>query len=289
VLKNVGFNTYSKLYHAGVVPIVDYCAGIWGYRNFPMCDKIQNRALRYYFGVPITTPILAMQGDSGWMCPKFRRYVCLFRFWDRMVKMPVERLTRQVFDYDHRHSLGNWCSDMKMLFQRLDLEHVYDNKQLVPHDLAMSRLESIMTREWNEHVQVKPKLRTYVKFKQEFIVEAYVNDISLNRSERSLLAQFRFGILPLHIETGRYKHLTPEQRICELCNRDVEDELHFLLRCPVYFRERALMLEHARRVCETFDTLDDGEQLILLLQRCHRPVVNFLCSAWKVRKDILYA
>ncbi len=27
-LKNVGFETYSKLYHSGVVPIMDYCSGI---------------------------------------------------------------------------------------------------------------------------------------------------------------------------------------------------------------------------------------------------------------------
>ncbi len=27
--RNVGFKTYSKLYHSGVVPILDYCSGVW--------------------------------------------------------------------------------------------------------------------------------------------------------------------------------------------------------------------------------------------------------------------
>ncbi len=30
-LKNVGFETYTKLYHIGVVPAMDYSSGIWGF------------------------------------------------------------------------------------------------------------------------------------------------------------------------------------------------------------------------------------------------------------------
>ncbi len=39
----------------------------------------------------------------------------------------------------------------------------------------------------------------------------------MSRSERSLQAQFRVGVLPLRIETGRYCNLKLEERICELC------------------------------------------------------------------------
>ncbi len=28
-LKNVGFETYTKLYHSGVVPVLDYSSGIF--------------------------------------------------------------------------------------------------------------------------------------------------------------------------------------------------------------------------------------------------------------------
>ncbi len=31
--RNVGFKTYSKLYHSGVVPILDYCSGVWGFKK----------------------------------------------------------------------------------------------------------------------------------------------------------------------------------------------------------------------------------------------------------------
>ena len=49
---------------------------------------------------------------------------------------------------------------------------------------------------------------------------------------RSILAQFRCGILPLQIETGRYHG---EDRLCKLrSNNCVEDKIHFLLHCSLY-------------------------------------------------------
>ena len=49
------------------------------------------------------------------------------------------------------------------------------------------------------------------------------------------MAQFRFGILPLRIETGRYTGESIESRLCKYCSaRAVETEKHFLLECSFY-------------------------------------------------------
>ncbi len=50
-LKNVGFNTFSKMYQANVVPIVDYSSSVRGYANYDFCVKVQYRAIRYFLGV----------------------------------------------------------------------------------------------------------------------------------------------------------------------------------------------------------------------------------------------
>ncbi len=43
------------------------------------------------------------------------------------------------------------------------------------------------------------------------------------------MAQFRIGILPLHIETGRFRDNKINERVCLLCNSGVvENELYFL-------------------------------------------------------------
>ena len=54
--KDVGFKTYSQLYYSCVVPVLDYCSGVWSFKSFDKIDMIQNRAIRYFMGVHRFTP-----------------------------------------------------------------------------------------------------------------------------------------------------------------------------------------------------------------------------------------
>ena len=73
-----------------------------------------------------------------------------------------------------------------------------------------------------------PKLRTYSTFKEYYDTEPYVCKV-YNRAHRSLVSQFRCGILPIKIETGRYTQIPIEYRLCILCKENViEDENQFL-------------------------------------------------------------
>ncbi len=73
-----------------------------------------------------------------------------------------------------------------------------------------------MNEEWKLALFQKRKLRTYIKFKDIFITEEYTKHCN-SRRNKSLLAQFGMGILPLAIETGRFKGLTENKRICQSC------------------------------------------------------------------------
>ena len=79
---------------------------------------------------------------------------------------------------------------------------------------------------WKSELEKKTKLRTYVNFKDSYEQEYYVNSI-LSTQERSLLAQFWCGILPLKIKTGRFnlvrdshinkfRRLDAYERTCQL-------------------------------------------------------------------------
>ncbi len=49
----------------------------------------------------------------------------------------------------------------------------------------------------------------------------------MNHRQRSYLAQLRCGILPLHIETGRWYGVKEENRLCKACNNNqIENEYH---------------------------------------------------------------
>ena len=55
----------------------------------------------------------------------------------------------------------------------------------------------------------------------------------MNRKYRSVVAQLRSGILPLGIDTGRWKGTELDHRVCQLCRSGSdEDEAHFLFFQP---------------------------------------------------------
>ena len=72
-------------------------------------------------------------------------------------------------------------------------------------------------------------------FKHNFGTKLYLLQNSLNIKQRSYLSQLRIGILQINIEIGRYRSIPLEERLCRLCNmNEIEDEIHFLFRCPTY-------------------------------------------------------
>ena len=62
-----------------------------------------------------------------------------------------------------------------------------------------------------------PKLRSYILFKDDYMVETFILK-NISRCRRSLISQCRSGILPLEIETGRYTPIYESSRKIENVN-----------------------------------------------------------------------
>ena len=75
------------------------------------------------------------------------------------------------------------------------------------------------------------KLRTYRTLKTSYCLENYLLSSNNSRKEISTFAKIRISCHKLHIEEGRYRKIPLQERICQLCNVEVEDEKHFVLSC----------------------------------------------------------
>ncbi len=61
----------------------------------------------------------------------------------------------------------------------------------------------------------------------------------MSHAQRSYLAQLRCGILPLHIETGRWQGTQLDKRICKVFNSNsVENEEYFIFHFNKYNNTR---------------------------------------------------
>ena len=100
--------------------------------------------------------------------------------------------------------------------------------------MATSFLHDIECKNWKVDVLNVPKLRTYVLFKNSYETEPYLS-VLRNKQHRSVMFQFRCGILPLSVETGKLMSIPPEYRLClQLDTPNTEDEAHFLFHCKFY-------------------------------------------------------
>ena len=110
-----------------------------------------------------------------------------------------------------------------------NLESSFYEREPVDIEDVKDQFLNIQNRAWKQALPKKPKLRSYCTFKEYLSVENYVK-YNLTPAERSAIPQFRFGILPLNIETGRFRNQPVQDRLCTLCEfNEIEDECHFSL------------------------------------------------------------
>ena len=84
-----------------------------------------------------------------------------------------------------------------------------------------------------QSIQCNNKLRTFKIFKHEFKLENYLLHESLEKLKN--LTRLRISSHKLAVETGRYKNISLNERLCQLCEcNTVEDEYHFVMNCPFY-------------------------------------------------------
>ncbi len=282
-LKDMGVETYSKLYHNCVTPVMDYCAGVWGFYKNPKAEAVHNRAMRYYLGVHKFAPNLAVSGDMGWDPCKVRWGIEMLRFWNRLVRMSDDRLVKRVFNWDYNIQLNNWSSEINMLLGNVQMLDCFNARNMCNLENVRIKLMELECDSWKTNINNKPKLRTYVTFKHQYEREKYV-EMNLSRSERSYLAQFRCGILPIRIETGRFRGEDVNESICTFCDRnEVEDEIHFMFRCQKFHELREHLINYVKQNTNNFEHITYYEKFELLMSKFPRQTAKFIKNAMNVR------
>ncbi len=228
----MGYSTYTKLFESLVCPVMDYSAAIWGNKTYDVLDNVFNRAQRFFTGVHRLCPIDGFSGDMGWITNRVRWKIESLRLWNRLIKTDDTRLLQRVFQWDmachQTNNKANFVSNVKQILCQINLKQLYKDRNTVDLDYARKCLMQGVEREWDKSIQTKTKLDLYRNVKSKFGVEKYLL-LNIEKYEKSLLSQLRYGILPLRIETGRFCNEKREDRICVHCETNtIESVPHFL-------------------------------------------------------------
>ena len=252
-VKNIGgmsYDMFTRLYESLVLPVLNYGAAIWGTAKYHCANVIQNRASRYFLGVGRNTSNDATRAEMGWKPQLHRQYIEILRLHCRLQTLPSNRLTADI----HKFCLnsGNtslWENRVQKLFAKLNIDlprNEFTVKNVIRN--FSNTLQVIDQETWYHDIWQDRgcpngnKLRTFRLYKTRMVVEPFIQN--LPRYARSTLSRLRCGSLPLNIETGRFKNVNLEDRICSLCNSNViEDEMHFTIDCSFYDDIRFKMLQ----------------------------------------------
>ena len=241
--------------------------------------------MRYFLGVHRFTPILAMVGDTGWLLGMYRRWVHIIRMWNRLILMEDNRITKKAFIVDYLRCNKNWSSDIKYIFSCLGLLSHFEHKLTVDMSHINQLMRHYYSGVWLADIGGIPKLRTYRLYKCSFGCEKYVS-LNLEKYERSLLCQFRSGILPLRIETGRYVGETQDERLCKLCGGEqIEDECHFLFDCQLYDDLRANAFSDMFSINTNTSA---AQRLAYMMTNQTRKLAKFIVRSYLQRRSKLF-
>ena len=240
---------YKLLVDSRVYSITDFCTEVIGYNHLPANDAIHLRTLRSFLGVKKTAPNCGVKSEMRWLEPRSRAHIRMVRHFLRIRRLPDTRLTKRILLADTNTSqfgtVDCWSTEIFNILNSHGLGHFFTNlgdDKYIIKSLTDSLLQTDIANYQNSCLS-SPKLRTCVNI-VDFSQENLYLYKPLSFYQKSNLAKFRLGTLPLEIEIGRFcRPMIPEtERICTQCQQNtVESEMHFTLHCKKHEMLRFLL------------------------------------------------
>ena len=252
MIKNGGFpfKVFCTLYDSCVCSILEYGGEIFGYKSYDSALQIYIRAARSFLGVPKNASTHGIISEMNQLLPQYRNHIKMIRQYHRLLNSKNTNICKKVFLWDKRLNEGDlvntWYSEIRNIFHENDLSHIFTNESIFEIKSTVDAFKKKMLKKQQNEMQtecnLKPKLRTFVQFKNFFETPNYITK-PLSFVQRKYVAKLRLGCLELRLETGRWARPKQpvEARTCQVCENqgaNIENESHFLFYCQKYRTER---------------------------------------------------
>ena len=136
-----------------------------------------------------------------------------------------------------------WIVNIKNELNKLGLAYLWDSDNLssnVAYSIIENRFYDVCKQEMFADISNSSRGYIYQHLTGNFVMQYYLCK-SINPIYKKNITRLRLSSHNLNIEQGRYRNENRNNRICTLCNsNDIEDEFHFVLKCPFYNDIRGL-------------------------------------------------
>ena len=142
--------------------------------------------------------------------------------------------------HKNRQIKSSWIDTVKTTLHSLGFSGFWNNQSFLNANwlkkATNQRLKDIFIQDWFTHIDVSSHTNTYKIFKQNFQLSKYIS--SLPDKLCKIMLKFRTRNHHLPVETGRWKGVTFDRRICQGFHVELGDEFHYLFICPQFSEDR---------------------------------------------------
>ena len=284
------------LFDSLVRPIMTYGCEVWGayilnpkmfdtevnhsalYDN--QCyDKIDLRFCKILLGVHRKSTNTAVRGELGRHPMSMHIMKLVLKYWMRIAKGNNNPILNAC--YLENVNLVNknkpcFLTKIKdIVLNKLGFQEAWNNQGATQTNSLLrkicKRAKNIYKLHWTNNVHnLDPhnKLRTYMKFKQDFKAENYLSFMAKSES-RKLFTKLRISAHDLKIERERYQYpsIPVEERLCTSCGV-IENEIHFVMTCSAhsqFTRVREKFLNEIVDIVPEFADMSTQDKFIFIM------------------------
>ena len=228
--------TRLKIYRTYIVPIFRYGMAV----AFPedaqsqKLERLQLKLLKTILGSSPRATTAAVLSDTRVRDVALVLDEVKLQFIGRVLCLPKERLVRSLMENALKQTKkGSYGWRIKERLRMYDLQDKF--QCLVEGSITQDKWRQEVAAAFSAYHLHKLKESVNGAVKINDVVKTSVSHLYLNVAPKyaSFLFRLRAGDLELAIETGRHKGLARGERTCPLCEGgEVEDAVHFCLRCP---------------------------------------------------------
>ena len=272
-----------------VKPILLYGSDFWGCLKLPKNNPIENLHMQFcrqVLGVQKNTTNFGVLLELGRTPLTIEAQRLSIKNWERIMGGKGNDLVTKSYQNAHtkildwHQTIGNLLSNHGMHYHLTEPAPKNVDKAFV------GRARDIYHQEaFSDLNDPKAKLRTYGLIKHDIGREDYLVQIK-NTKLRQKLTKFRLSNHKLMIELGRHIDLDKDKRICQICHEEVEDEIHFMIKCKFYDALRKPLFDHCFQLRPQFLYYSDKEkfQYVMSTPAILNYMSKFLDDAMKDRE-----
>ena len=202
---------------------------------------MQDKIFRYYINANNLCSAMITRAELGKFPIEFKVHTSMVKYFLRLSQGTGNKLVNDAFKCA-KETDSQWVQTITRLLKINGFSNVLHSPLVVNRNIFpkvfLKRLQDIYLQQLR--YSDFSKVNYYMESCHEGIGYTFQNYIEKvrNPNYRKVLAKLRSGTNWLFLEKGRYENIPPQDKVCPLCENEVENNEHFLFRCSKLQLER---------------------------------------------------